>query len=102
MASRKRRMYCLGEMMVGSLPPARRPVLFTHVSSCLSHVNWSTLSARLRADRAARSSIANSNSGAIVGTVHATSLHKLYRSDSQPTGEMTVLRMLCDVLAAEH
>jgi hypothetical protein len=40
MASRKRRMYCFGEMIVGSLPPARRPVLFTHVSSCLSHVNW--------------------------------------------------------------
>ena len=39
MANRKRRMYCLGEIMVGSLPPARMPVDLTHVSSCLSHVN---------------------------------------------------------------
>ena len=41
MAIRKRRMYCLGEMMVGSLPPARMPVDLTQVSSCLSHVNCS-------------------------------------------------------------
>ena len=39
MASRKRRMYQTGEMMVGTLPaPPRSPELFTQVSSCLSHV----------------------------------------------------------------
>lgn len=38
MAARKRRRYCLGEMTVGSFPPARMPVDLTHVSSCLSHV----------------------------------------------------------------
>jgi hypothetical protein len=35
----KRLQYCFGDMMVGSLPlPPRMPLLFTHVSSCLSHV----------------------------------------------------------------
>jgi len=35
----KRRLYCLGEMTVGSLPaPPRMPLFFTHVSTCLSQV----------------------------------------------------------------
>lgn len=39
MACLKRRMYCLGEMMVGSFPfPPSMPLLLTHVSIFLSQV----------------------------------------------------------------
>lgn len=39
MAARKRRLYCLGEMTVGSLPaPPNSPDFLTQVSTCLSQV----------------------------------------------------------------